>query len=388
MNTTHRALLALGLAASAGTALAQAAGDPIGNYLADLTPGSVTAADIIGAGSSAIQTIQTSQDFVAAIKSATSGDGKNGYGISVTPARSDFKELAMSHERYLGKEGEANYANRAFGSLTFSFATNIDAIQSASYRAYGVAVNTSVYWHKQQDPIYIAMSAFASCPTNEDDARTELSKAWTAAPLPNNSKDDTADQKILRQKLIERGNALDAQQQVEYAACAAKRIKTDSPWNAGRLSASFGAGFLRAPDGAKTYGMGQSLSLNAQGPLFGNGGAWNATYRHTEHTLDMTSVPAAPAYARTNLVGLRATYGSQGGTSTQVLAEVSNATKSSTAAYTGTFLYALGLDKKLHEGVWVEFRFGRSRSVDSGTMQNAALLSLKLAPGASLFGSK
>ena len=387
MNTVHRALLALGFAALAETAFAQAAGDPIGNYLADLTPGNVTASDIIGAGSSAIQTIQTSQDFVAAIKSATSGDGKNGYGISITPARSDFKELAMSHERYIGKDGP-NYGNRALGALTFSFATNIDSIQSASYRAYGVAVNTSVYWDKKDDPIDIAMAAFSSCKTKEDQARLDLSTARNEAHLATHPQDDTPEQKRLRQVFDDRLKTLTDQQQPEYAACVAERIKTDSQWNAARLSVSFGSGFLRAPNGSKTYGMGQSLSLNAQGPLFGNGGAWNATYRHTEHTLDMTSVPAAPAYARTNLVGLRATYGSQGGTSTQVLAEVSNATKSSTAAYTGTFLYALGLDKKLHEGVWVEFRFGRSRSVDSGTMQNAALLSLKLAPGASLFGSQ
>lgn len=388
MNTAHRAGLALLLAALADTAFAQAAADPIGNYLADLTPGSVTASDIIGAGSSAIQTIQTSQDFVAAIKSATSGDGKNGFGISITPARSDFKGLAMSHERYLGEERDPNYGNRALGSLTFSFATNIDSIQSASYRAYGVAVNTSLYWDKKNDPVYIALAAFATCKTNEDAALIDLVKARNAARLPTQPAGDTADQKALRQALDDRGKALTDLQQVEYAACAAQRIKTESRWNAARLSVSVGSGFLRAPDGAKTYDMGQSLSLNAQGELFDPDGAWNATYRHTEHTLDMTSVPAAPAYARTNLVALRATYGSQGGTSTQVLAEVSNATRSSSAAYTGAFLYALGLDKKLHEGVWVEFRFGRSRAVDSGTMQNTALLSLKLAPGASLFGSK
>jgi hypothetical protein len=421
MKVISQMLLALALASTAGLACGQAGTpsnqDSLSKFLVDITPGNVTAADIIGAGSSAIQIIQTQQDFVASIKAATTGDGKNGFGLSITPARTDFSAVALDKWTYdgevlsayrLDRNKRANAASaadgavadplpeksprlglktalvRAYGALTFSFATNVDTIASQSYRAYGVAVNASLYLDPSQDPVGITADAVAECKPTNAAAGIDILKAFHAADLPAHAKDDNEEQAALRALLSQRAVDNAKLQVPEIAACVAKAVKAFSPWNASRLSVSFGSGFLRAPQGATTYGLGQALSLNAQLAV-GEHGVLNATYRHTEHSLDMTTVPTAPVYAKTNLVAVRATYGSQGDADTQALIEASNARKSSTSAYTGAFLYAIGIDQKLHDGAWLEFRFGRSRSTSSGAMTNGALLSLKLSPGAGLF---
>jgi hypothetical protein len=383
MNAFSRVAVSLGLAGMMGVCRAQSTTDPINKFLVDITPGTVSASDIIGSTGSAIQTIQTSQDFVAVLKPATTGDSKSGYGISITPARTDFASLAMAQKRYIGADGDPNVGNRLLGALTFSFATNSNTISSATYRAYGVAINTSLYLDKAEDPIVIGNAAFVKCPS----AHTRELEADNAKlmGMKTDPKADTVEEAVARTAVLTDIKRLALLQSAEVTACVTADVKEKSPWNASRISFSFGAGYLRQQDGKTNYNLGQSFSVNGQFHL-GKNDAFTATYRHTEHTLDMTTVPTAPVYARTNLVGLRATYGSQGSTTTQVLAEVSNATKNSTAGYSGAFLYALGLDKKVHEGIWIEFRLGRNRSVSSGTMQNTALLSLKLSPGPTLFG--
>jgi hypothetical protein len=62
------------------------------------------------------------------------------------------------------------------------------------------------------------------------------------------------------------------------------------------------------------------------------------------------------------------------------LIEVSNAKKSHDDAKTRAFIYAVGIDKYLFKGGWLQFRLGRNRMSSSEDEQTTALLTLSVQP--------
>jgi hypothetical protein len=65
------------------------------------------------------------------------------------------------------------------------------------------------------------------------------------------------------------------------------------------------------------------------------------------------------------------------------LAEVSNAKATSTNV-SNIFKYAVGVDKRLMDGVWIELRLGRNHTQDGKSEQTTALMNLKFSPKSSL----
>jgi hypothetical protein len=64
----------------------------------------------------------------------------------------------------------------------------------------------------------------------------------------------------------------------------------------------------------------------------------------------------------------------------RALAEISNANKYSGSDTKGTFIYAIGIDRKLMDGVWLEFRLGRNRTLESDKQQTTGLFNISIQP--------
>ncbi len=102
--------------------------------------------------------------------------------------------------------------------------------------------------------------------------------------------------------------------------------------------------------------------------------------------LDVESLSTGtPTYKDSSLVAARYTYGDREGTRYRALIEVSNAKSSSAAALKETFMYAVGLDRKIGPGVWLELRLGRNRSAENGKEQNTALANINISPTLTAF---
>lgn len=66
------------------------------------------------------------------------------------------------------------------------------------------------------------------------------------------------------------------------------------------------------------------------------------------------------------------------------IAEVSNVKAATTTSSQADFKQALGLDKMVMPGLWLEFRYGRARSATGAATENKALLTLKFSQDTSL----
>lgn len=352
-----------------------AADDPsISKYLVtDITGGSVSASSIIGLQKTVVQQIETSQDLVAAIQPLTSGDTKAGFGLAITPARTTIVPMSA-----------ASYADSKFmrliGSLTLSYAQNQQDIGGNTYKKTGYSLDTTYYWNgEKDDPVLIAQGAYAACNGEQMEKASDLeNKAqadFNAGLIAQRERD----------QIFTQAAALKA---AAYKKCVDDSLTTlkKASWNATRFNLSYGAGSIKAPVGASNS-LGRMLTLNAQIKA-GDNGALHLSVRRVQQAVDATTLAATPVFKNSSLTALRYTYGSQDDSTLRVLVEASNAKNSSPASLKDTFLAAVGVDKQVSKGIWLEFRFGRNRALEDGKKQTTGLCTLNFAPSAGLFATK
>lgn len=362
----HKLTLALRfvtcLACLPATGWAQSGGDKSGSikdYLVDIGAGSVSAANLVGAAGSLITNVQTSQDLLIALSPLSSNSQKAGYGLAITPARTAI--TPMSGRSYIDK---AAPWNRLIGSTTFSYAENTAAISGISYRKSGYSLDTSIYLNIDEDPIKINYLAFLSC-----DERIAAEKQAVDAA-------EKGDQKGFDEFS---GKAEAAQKK------CAQNAKKQSKWNASKVALSYGDGRIRpdAGNGAQ-HSLGRTLTFSGTFRS-SDDSAIQASVRKVAREVDLSTIAGIPAFKNSQLAAVRFTSGTATDSTMRWLAEISNAKASSITLANANFKYALGLDKKLYDGVWLEFRLGRSRTIDSGNTQTMGLLTLNWSPTSSLF---
>jgi hypothetical protein len=170
-----------------------------------------------------------------------------------------------------------------------------------------------------------------------------------------------------------------AKQCVDAAA-----TKAADKWNASQVSYTLGAGWVQgAAADAPRLSLGRSLNLSAA--LYAGPNALaNLTLKRTNKAIDTDTLATTPVYKGSTLAAARWTFGHGDKAGLFVLAEISNAKSSSGTVDNSAFKAALGLDKRLWDGGWLEFRIGRKRSIDTGKDSTVGLLNLKVAPGASI----
>jgi hypothetical protein len=162
------------------------------------------------------------------------------------------------------------------------------------------------------------------------------------------------------------------------------KAKAAAKWNASQVSYTLGAGWVKGPDGtSQRHSLGRSLNISAA--LYaGSNGLANVTLKRVSKAVDTESLSGTPIHKNSTLAALRYTYGHGDKAGLFVLAEISNAKASQATVANSAFKAAFGIDKRIFDGGWIEFRVGRKRSAESGKEETVGLINFKLSPGASI----
>lgn len=336
--------------------------DVLSSYVVDFSSGSVSAGGIVGVTGSAITNVQTSQDLVLAIDPLSSKSSKSGYGLSITPARTSI--LPVSGKAYL----DSNFVRFVSGT-TLSYAENTATISTVSYRKTAFSLDTSYYFHKSEDPVSVGYAAFTSDKCRG--ARRSHEDLAMDAAVKN-------DDVVVKKEMALAANA-DKQ-------CVNDYIKSNTKWNASKISFSYGAGWIKpdaTPGGQQS--LGKTFAVNAILWISQNS-AINVALNRTTKGVDLTTLAKTPMFKDSNLAAVRFSNYSGEDKDYLWLVEASNAKSSTVSAASSAFKYAAGIDKKIYSGIWLEFRLGRNYAADGTSQQTTSLLSLKFAPTSTLFG--
>ena len=370
-------LLATGaaLALAVGSALAADVKDDknLNFYLVDVSPGPVAAGAIVGLSGSAVTDVQSAKDFVLALNPFSSKDAKSGYGLAVTPARTAI--LPMSGQTY----ANGGALTRMLGSTTLSYAENVAELSKLSYRKSAYSLSTMFYLDPDSDdPVVLGALAFADCPERKKIETTELFLANKELAKAQAAGDNA--------------KVLDAQANVDAAldkatkaaeACG-KAKKYTTRWNATKFGLSLGQGWIQGDAGGPKHPLGKRLTLSG----IVKSGADSAVYltlQRVANEVDLTTLATTAVLKSSSLAAARFTFGSSGTANQRLLAEISNAKASKATSANSAFRYALGLDQKVFEGLWLELRVGKKRITETGKDESVALFNLNFAPSPKLF---
>lgn len=381
MRPIFYAAVLLGLALLNGSALAQTApkpsaqSDAIKDYLVDVGAGPVAAADLIGVSSSAVTDVQNLKDLNVLLTPSTGSDQQAGMGLQFAPFRSQWSTISAND--YMNSAGA-----RFLGSLSLSYAQNKAKYGDVDYRQQAAALHAHFYPNPADDPIYNAHEAFASCQPMKDIQFKVVDKINALLVAAERAKGSALTQP--EQKKIESDYKDTDEYKRQVAALDPAIVKcvadaARNSWNKTLLAATIGEAWIRPETGAaSSLTLARSLSLQGvYGPSANS--ALNFAARFSWHELDTDTLAKTPAYKNNNLVAARYTYRGAEDSTLFGLAEVSNAKSSDAATISNAaFKYALGLDAKVFNAVWLEFRVGRARSSTSGTPdETKALMSIK-----------
>lgn len=359
-------------------------------YLADISPGPVAANELLGM-TTAVTSLQTAKDFVGAINLASADGTRNAFAVSFSPARSDVGPLSVSLAAY---RGAGNVMTRLWGGTVFSYAQNQREVAGAQLSQKAWAVSTSYYLTPAQDPVIAAAEALARCPAvKEAQARfAEEVRLRVAQRQARTGHPATGAE--LAQIEVEVGKdpagpiRLLTAVGVEAKLCSKTAADAAAAnWRASRVGLMLGQGWITTVGAnAKRQSLGQHVALAiAYGPTDMPKSLFNFTLRRVDRETDLTQLASAtPDRKASNLAALRLTYGWGDKQDAYVLAEVSNAKSTSATLANSAYKQALGVDYKVGEGMWLEFRHGRGRSLDNGKLENKSLFSFKIAPAALL----
>jgi len=377
------ALLASGPAAAQGT---------IKDYLFTHNAGPVAANDIIGVSKSVISDLQTPRDLALSIGDFGDRDTEGGFGLSFTPGRSGFDIVAVAADKY--REGDL--LRRIWGGTTFSYAQNRKTIGNGDYDQSALAVSASFLIDPEEDPIVIAyralgdMSEAGACRNGLQDLEvTERSLEETQRRLvaEETVKLGRAPNLSELNEIAQKASDLHAEASSKFAAVrvCAHKVAADisNKWNAGRFQLLIGRGWI------KPAGAGDRLRLATHAKVsialgVGSNGLVNVTYRRAGDELDLATLGSTPVFKNTNSAALRYTYKASKKGDMFAIAEVSNVEATTTTVSQSDFKQALGLDKMVAPGLWLEFRYGRARTTVGTTLENKALFVLKFSEDTSL----
>jgi hypothetical protein len=347
--------------------------DPIADYQADLSAGAISAGEILGLSASAISTIQSPKDFVAAVNGLSSGGGNSGFGLSFTPARTRFAPVSISDYRM-------SLGWRAWAGTSVSYAQNTNTQAGVDFQQQAYAVHVAFYLNKDDDPAVAAYEGFEKCTdlVSMANFRTDRMLALRKDLRDKKVPDEVANEQA--KQILAKEEPFAVKATPAYKACVDDAInRAKAKWNASQVGLTLGEGMIRDPAaGSSRLSLGHISSLAlALGPNADS--LVNVTVRHNDKALELSSISTTPSYKTSTLVGARWTYRAIDTQDLYALAEVSNAKASSTTT-SNVFKYALGVDKRLTEGTWIELRVGRNHTLDGNSEQTTALMTLKLSP--------
>ena len=385
-------LVALVTAIAASPAAAEEA---IKDYLFTHAAGPVAANDIIGVNKNVVSDLQTPRDIALSLGNIGDQDTQNGFGISFTPGRSGFRLVAVAADKY--REGDL--LRRIWSGTTFSYAQNRKKMGGADYDQSAVAVSTTFLLRADQDPIIVAYDALSisegssiKCKVSQEaleaasrKAEAEQRRLVDEFPLRNGGQLPNRVQLEDIQKQTTAQRDAEVKALSELRSCAFRvAADVEKVWNASRFHLMLGRGWIKPADGS-----GERVRLATQAKLsmalgVRDDGLVNLTWRRVGDDLDMNTLGGTLAFKNTNSAAIRFTYKATKRADTYAIAEVSNVKASTTTSSQADYRQALGIDRMVAPGLWLEFRYGRARSMNGTALENKALLSLKFSEDTSL----
>lgn len=406
-NPLKRAVAVAGLAAPLLTApgFAQAKSDPVvllkettgkdadtlKNFLADQGAASISAAAMVGMGTTPLTIVQDTKDF-AVLLSPFDKDGKGG-GFVITPARARNPLPRID----LMTEYVPSVWWRIASATNISGAQGKDNAGGVEYRRRAFALATGAFINKEDDPIYQrAVATLAQDASGELVGDTCLVNFFQAT-----SDDALADAVAKAVKAGKEGvsaKVVMADATKTYKDCVDKvYAESRKRWFAPRWSLALGTGDAQPAAGGTstrigdvvalgvTYGgawkagkkpAGQALSSDPPEGTVLSGWALTLVARHTRKELVLASLVTGPVQRQdtTLLVG-RVAAGTE---SWRLMFEASNNDLKKAAGGERTMKQALGLDWRVAKDSWLNLRYGkRIKSTGSGD-EGATLINLTL----------
>lgn len=331
----------------------------LSKYLADVADAPVSAASIIGINVSGISNVQTSHDIAILLGALTSRDSKDGFGFSLTPGRTKLSPIS-------GRDYKDHIHKQLLANFTVSYAENASTISGASYRKKAISADIYFYTDEDDDPILINYRKFTGCSerreleTDIDDLRKNQFENKTEALQTSIDAIAEKDKKLLR----------------VISAC---KIKLVPEWNASRISVSYGVGRIEKDSGGNAESLGHFLTISGVYKVSNSLGLFG-TYRHTRNAVDPTTMATKPTFSNSNLVAVRLASEPESDKTWRFLAEVSNAGSSSASKASATYMHAIGIDKKLASGIWLQFRYGKSTTLDGNGSERKSMINFAVAP--------
>ena len=369
----------------------QIASQTVGNarnwsdYLTDVASGSVTAAGFIDLQGDTITQVQTVKDVVLAVKGLSSDGDDGSMAISVTPARTALAPISLA---FYSQKG--NPLGRLLGSTTFGFAQGDTDIEGAKFRRRAVSAETSYIFKRKHDQVIATALALAGAAVGDTcDMRSitgqhrdltpeELAAAATA-------KEDTNEILLAKQAPDETNKEL----QKATDTCV-QSVADKIPWNRSGASLAYATGWIKAKDGSsdeESLGSTVAASVTYGFDGFEKGGALSALSRNFALTAVFRKSFSEPVLQTVGTAAIEKRDTSlwigqlEGGSKKiRALVQFSDADSSGVTASQRTFKQAIGLDARVFEDTWVNFRFGRVRSFDGDESEVSSLISLSYSP--------
>lgn len=334
-------------------------------YLTDVSPGSVSAAGMLGIAGESVTTIENVRNIVVALQGLSSADSDAALGLSITPARTSL--LPMSLQSY-----SQSWLMRLLGSVTISYAQGPATIADVKYERKAYAVDTNWSLRAKDDPLLAVARQLGNC------------NLFPETPPAREQPHETVE-----------GPAMSAEEaspaETEAVKQAMQNCLKDIHWNRSQVSLAYGEAHIRPDNNSKPEeSLGRTLAVDviygfdgiSAFPTLQQNYGLMLSYRRTEDEPILNTL-AAPQTARKDSSLLLARL-ARGSDSLRFFVEVSDARSRDVTASQRAFKQAIGMDYRVAEGAWLNVRYGKQHKLDGSGTESASMLNLSYSPKALL----
>ncbi len=336
----------------------------LSKIVVDTAPGNVSAMNLLGISSDQTGIIENPRNLTLALKAL---DGKNAFGLSITPARTSL--IPMDISTYYS----SNFA-RLWASTTFSYAQGQASVNDKAYDRRAFSVETSYFFlPEKDDPLVMYWNALSAAAQKPDVPNQCLLIQNATLPDLNTSgevrEDKDSNEKISKQAQICRDT-----------------IAKDTRWNVSRIWASLGTGQFQSTDGGDSHSLGKTAVLGLTWGLGDNGDRTASALtlvirRTTDSPTLQTFGDSSPTLQNNTLATFRVAIGSA---TIRIILEGSNVKNNAPTAADRAYKRVLGMDFKVSEDFWLNFRYGTQRRIDNSGDEVGSSFALSYSPNALL----
>ena len=349
----------------------------VGPIVVDNAPGSVSAMAALGITADQTTVVQNPRNLTIALKAL---DGKNAFGLSLTPARTSLVPLSVN-DYY-----SSNLA-RLWGATTFSYAQGRNKVGALEFERRAYSVETSyIFFPEEDDPIVMYWLALETAGTVQD-AKNPCFIHSTATkpslPQPQQPPGAMPSTDGPAPMIAEPALAKDLDKRAQQCRDG---VAEKARWNVSRAWASVSAGQYQPVDGGDHRSLGRTYVAGITWGI-GKVGAKTATAitlaakRSIDSPVLSTMGNVNPDRKSSSIAVARIAVGSA---KLRLLLEGSNVKNTAPTATDRTFKQALGIDVKVADDWWLNLRSGKQRRIDNKGNENASSFSISYSPKAIL----